>query len=300
MPICDDDAHMLAFVRAGRRDLLDAELQKRGLKVGQRLALINDLQHEAAKASSSPLPQRQELFQPEDKQLQAVPFETDVVELARQFGINLDALVDLARSERRAGVSAQLKAVENLKLGSRMKLESAVLAAAADAKPPLIAAISTAAAGQGALPPPPSPSPAAPPPPPPLRRLLSSSTASAIGLLGEEFASHLVPRCFTASSAMALPSDSDRQQVLDSLPIASPAAPFSRHPRVQGYEVRGGQVRLSSAKVAFQWASKFGECADSRCGCYRLWRPDVRRHFVRKVVELTLAQLRGLTPQVSK
>jgi hypothetical protein len=43
--------------------------------------------------------------------------------------------------------------------------------------------------------------------------------------------------------------------------------------------------------AAMQWVSKLGECADAKCGCYRLWRPDVRRHFRDVVVALTVSQL---------
>ena len=37
----------------------------------------------------------------------------------------------------------------------------------------------------------------------------------------------------------------------------------------------------------FRFVERFGECADSKCGCYRPWRPDVRRRFRDACAQLT-------------
>lgn len=66
---------------------------------------------------------------------------------------------------------------------------------------------------------------------------------------------------------------------------------MERHPRSRTYEMRNAQVRIAQACAGFFWVSEFGECGDSRCGCYRLWRPDVRRRFRENVVKCTLEQL---------
>ena len=42
-----------------------------------------------------------------------------------------------------------------------------------------------------------------------------------------------------------------------------------------------------------KWTTHLGECADAKCGCYRLGRPDVRHRFREFVCERTAEELRG-------
>ena len=110
-----------------------------------------------------------------------------------------------------------------------------------------------------------------------------------IGLLGGEWATSLAPREFTVRAA-DVPPATERiavQQLLCG--AASPTDDvLPRFPRDNFFALLDGQIRVSPAMgpAATRWASKLGECADCKCGCYRLWRPDVRRRFRATVVSL--------------
>ena len=106
-------------------------------------------------------------------------------------------------------------------------------------------------------------------------------------------------RCFTASSSSSTGPSPAQYEAIRKFLLESPQSPqaIERHPRSHTYEVRNAQVRIARACAGFSWVSEFGECGDTRCGCYRLWRPDVRRRFRENVVRCTVEQL-GASGQV--
>mmetsp|Transcript_14152 Transcript_14152/g.23547 ORF Transcript_14152/g.23547 Transcript_14152/m.23547 type:complete len:563 (-) Transcript_14152:205-1893(-) len=131
-----------------------------------------------------------------------------------------------------------------------------------------------------------------PPPSKPISRSASTAAACASLLLGDELFDAYAPTCFTATAGSRkhpLPTDSERKLVRAAL-LTSPASWSMQHPRSDTHEFRDGQIRVKHGP-AFRWASELGECADSRCGCYRLWRPDVRRRFREIVRKVTIEQL---------
>jgi hypothetical protein len=114
------------------------------------------------------------------------------------------------------------------------------------------------------------------------------ATRTAEDLLGSELARGLKPLCFTSEPregcAIAL-------SLASSVLLANTAEKTladtdgMRHPRSETHEVRDGMVRLQ-LRPELSILSKLGECADRKCGCYRLWRPDVRRRFRQSVCRL--------------
>ncbi|KAL1503472.1 hypothetical protein AB1Y20_011956 [Prymnesium parvum] len=59
------------------------------------------------------------------------------------------------------------------------------------------------------------------------------------------------------------------------------------------FEHRGAYVRLALSWPLARRVDALGECADSRCGCYRLHRPEVRQRFCKWVVDAALEGLPG-------
>lgn len=73
-----------------------------------------------------------------------------------------------------------------------------------------------------------------------------------------------------------------------------------------GYEFRDGYVRVSCSKAPpsiRQWAADFGECSDSRCGCYRLAigpAGNARAFFRNAVVWQTVEQMKAASADHSR
>ena len=117
----------------------------------------------------------------------------------------------------------------------------------------------------------------------------SAVAASAALLLGDDVRL-MAPRVFSGGLGGPRPS-ADQQIAVRNAIIPPPPAELGRFPPKQGFEIRDGHVRIKSGShPAFAWASKLGECGDAKCACFRLWRPDVRRRFVKASVALTLEQ----------
>lgn len=109
-------------------------------------------------------------------------------------------------------------------------------------------------------------------------------------LLGQDFAKDLNGMCFTAGGNEQPPPPSqatkaDLRRVL--MDLANDR--LQRIPRSSTHELRDGQVRLRRSVPGFAFVDRLGECGDARCGCYRLFRPDVRQHFRDMVVATTLS-----------
>lgn len=128
---------------------------------------------------------------------------------------------------------------------------------------------------------------------------LSVPPYSAAALLGADVAASLQPQCYTCDDedapASSLLPETSRERVRRLLLSDQTVMALARIPVNTTHEFRDGQIRLSRHhfSATFEHISKLGECADSRCGCYRLFRPDVRRHFRTIVARLTTAQLQG-------
>ena len=86
------------------------------------------------------------------------------------------------------------------------------------------------------------------------------------------------------------PSPDERQRVREIILSASASpCPLPRDVGVASplHVVRRGCVRYRKLAQGFRFVERFGECADSKCGCYRPWRPDVRRRFRDACAQLT-------------
>ena len=120
----------------------------------------------------------------------------------------------------------------------------------------------------------------------------SSVAAAASALLGSDVLDRLTPRRYNGFGE-TLPSEGERARVRALLLAdATSNARLRRYPHSECFTYRDRQVRLNvEHNLAFRFANRLGECADSKCGCYRLWRPDVRRHFVSVASSLTMTQL---------
>lgn len=116
---------------------------------------------------------------------------------------------------------------------------------------------------------------------------------TAASLLGQEVQSG---KCFTSggSASPTLPSSNIKDAIRQHVLSCSQQKALSRLPHSRYHEMRNGQVRLRRTVPGFDFVDKFGECGDSRCGCYRLSRPDVRRNFCHTVAQVTQSQLRRL------
>lgn len=68
------------------------------------------------------------------------------------------------------------------------------------------------------------------------------------------------------------------------------------------HERRDNLVRIAAHpdSALFHWTNAFGECADAKCGCYRLREPRVRARFRNLVVARTVAQLAASAEQAEE
>ena len=112
---------------------------------------------------------------------------------------------------------------------------------------------------------------------------------TAASLLGIDFAKGLGGECFTCGGEAA-PARSAKLALQEAL-LSNSNRQLDRRPRSDKHVLRGGMVRLSPRLPAFNFVDKLGECGDARCGCYRLYRPDIRKHFRDVVSQTTLGQL---------
>ena len=113
---------------------------------------------------------------------------------------------------------------------------------------------------------------------------VSVSAASLLGLSVQD----LWPRTFRRPATLA-PSEGDKRRLREYI---------LRQHAGGVHEMRRGSVRLMTRGWPFSLAdglSAFGECGDSRCGCYRMWRPEVRGRFCRWVGEAAAEGFEALT-----
>ena len=114
-------------------------------------------------------------------------------------------------------------------------------------------------------------------------------------LVGEELAEAYAPapHVFTRrqhSTGDPVPSEAERSAVCGW--FAQSVVPKESYAKDSHFEMRDASVRVASGTAAFAFASNLGECGDTRCGCYRLWRPEARGSFTRFVAQRAAMCLR--------